>query len=367
MKIAYDHQVFVQQRLGGISRYFAELASHLNASGRHQVSIVAPFYQNEYLTRPELTGVVRGRRLRSNRFISMRSAMRWANRLALPLAWHGQSFDIIHETFFSELTYGQCRARVLTVYDMIHELFPNQLAQTDSIVAAKRTAVARADHIICISETTRRDLVRLLSVDPARTSVVYLGHALASGTVSKLTGTARRAPYILYVGDRGSYKNFHTAAAAYANSPRLRGELQLLAFGGRPFNARELAWLASLGIADCVQHEAGDDALLAARYRGARLYVCPSTYEGFGLPPLEAMAYGCPIACSTQGSLPEVVGDAGEFFDPLNIDAAAAAMERLCFDDARRGELVALGYRRAAHFTWARCAAETGTVYQRLL
>jgi glycosyltransferase involved in cell wall biosynthesis len=367
MKIAYDHQVFVQQRFGGISRYFAELASHLHAGGSHQVSIIAPFHQNDYLTRPDLAGVVHGRRLQRNRFISIRSALRWANRLALPLAWHGKSFDIVHETFFSERTYGRCRARILTVYDMIHELFPNQLAQSDSIVTAKRIAVARADHIICISETTRRDLVRLLSVDPARTSVVYLGHSLSAPSGNGAFTPPTRSPYILYVGDRGSYKNFPAAVEAYASSPKLRAELRLLAFGGRPFNSRELAWLAALGIADKVQHEAGDDALLAARYRGARLFVCPSTYEGFGLPPLEAMAYGCPVSCSTQGSIPEVVGDAGEYFDPLDIEAAAAAMERLCFDEARRDELVRLGYQRAALFTWNRCAVETATVYQRLL
>jgi glycosyltransferase involved in cell wall biosynthesis len=257
----------------------------------------------------------------------------------------------------------------LTVYDMIHELFPNQLAQTERIVAAKRVAVARADHIICISETTRRDLVRLLAVDPERTSVVHLGHSLAlsaAGAQAMQVDTPP-APFILYVGDRNSYKNFATAAAAYAHAPRLNAAVGLLAFGGRPFSAGELAMLDSLGIAGKVRHESGSDALLAARYRSARLFVCPSTYEGFGLPPLEAMGYGCPVACSDRGSVPEVVGDAGEYFDPLDIEAAATAMERLCFDEARRAQLIALGRIRAAQFTWARCATETAAVYQQLL
>ena len=143
MRIAYDHQVFVQQRFGGISRYFAELASHLHAG--NQVTIVAPFHQNEYLLRADVAPLVLGRKLTRGRFISIGRLMRWGNRLALPAAWRGQRPDILHETFFSERSYGQCQARVLTVYDMIHELFPNQLAQTGRIVAAKRVAVARAD------------------------------------------------------------------------------------------------------------------------------------------------------------------------------------------------------------------------------
>jgi glycosyltransferase involved in cell wall biosynthesis len=368
MRIAYDHQVFVQQRFGGISRYFAELVAHIGRDVAHQVEVIAPFHQNEYLTRADVAPFVHGRRLQRGRLLSIRRALRLGNRLALPFAWAGRHPDILHETYYAPESSGRGRVRVLTVYDMIHELYPDRLRQSATLTAAKRAAVARADHIICISETTRRDLVRLFDVFPSRTSVVLLGHALAAG----VDGTAAASiapppwPYAFYVGDRDSYKNFLFAVEALSRSATLR-DLHLLAFGSRPFTAAEQQRLQELGMSARVHHETGSDALLAARYRAAQLFVCPSQYEGFGLPPLEAMAYGCPVACSTGGSIPEVVGDAGEYFDPLDGDALTHALERVAADEARRHALIAAGLLRAAEFTWQRCARETVAVYERLL
>jgi glycosyltransferase involved in cell wall biosynthesis len=364
VRIAFDHQVFAQQRFGGISRYFVELAARLPAHGEIEVAVIAPFHQNEYLRAAAIPGKRTWCKLTPGR-IGIKRALRWGNRLALPLAWRGQRFDILHETFFSRQCYGQTRVRVLTMYDMIHELFPAELVRTDEIAAAKRAAVTRADHIICISRTTQRDLIRLLSVDPAKTSVIHLGHSL--GATAHSPSQPDGPPILLYVGDRASYTNFGAAAEAFARSPRLRRELQLVAFGGRPFSARERQSLAALGIADRVRHESGSDEQLAARYRQARLLVCPSTYEGFGLPPLEALSLGCPVACSDRGSIPEVVGDAGEYFNPDDSDAMSAALERVAFDEARRRQLVALGRARAAQFTWEKCAAETAATYRQLL
>lgn len=370
MRIAYDHQVFVQQRYGGISRYFAELVAHIGASGEHQIEVIAPLHQNAYLARPDVAPHVRGREIRRNRFISIRRGLRLGNRLALRWAWSGRNDDIVHETYFATRGYGRPRARVLTVYDMIHELYPARLAKAAELTALKRAAVRRADHIICISECTRRDLMRLFDVDPARTSVVLLGHSLAAAEPpdsAQATPAAAAAapPYILYVGDRDAYKNFATVVRAMSTTPELR-EFRLLAFGSRPFIDEERQLLHDCGMLKRTAHETGDDRTLAARYRGARLFVCPSEYEGFGLPPLEAMAYGCPVACSSGGSVPEVVGDAGEYFTATDVAACAQAMMRVAIDEVRRTELIAAGKRRAALFSWERCAKETLAVYQRL-
>jgi glycosyltransferase involved in cell wall biosynthesis len=200
--------------------------------------------------------------------------------------------------------------------------------------------------------------------------VVHLGHSLsvdegaAALPPASLPGGPQ--PFILYVGDRQAYKNFAGFIQAYARSPRLRRQFRVVAFGGRPLTHAEQRLLTDLAIAQRVLQVSGSDELLAAHYRAAQLFVCPSRYEGFGLPPLEAMAHGCPVACSHGGSLAEVVGEAGELFDPENLDSIVAALERVAYDDGRRADLIARGHAQAAQFSWPRCATQTSEVYRQL-
>ena len=111
----------------------------------------------------------------------------------------------------------------------------------------------------------------------------------------------------------------------------------------------------------------GDDGVLAALYRQAAMFVYPSLYEGFGIPPLEAMSFNCPVACSNTSSVPEVVGNAAIQFDPLDIDSIANALVRLASDKALRAKLIELGKARVAKFDWEQCAKQTLDVYRALL
>ena len=140
----------------------------------------------------------------------------------------------------------------------------------------------------------------------------------------------------------------------------------MVAFGGRGLTHAEHLLLSDLGISQRVTQVSGSDEMLAAHYRAARMFACPSRYEGFGLPPLEAMAYGCPVACSHGGSLAEVVADAGELFDPDDLDSITAALERVAYDDTRRSDLIGRGLARATRFTWSCCAAQTLDIYRSL-
>jgi glycosyltransferase involved in cell wall biosynthesis len=106
--------------------------------------------------------------------------------------------------------------------------------------------------------------------------------------------------------------------------------------------------------------------LLAKLYKFARAFIYPSLYEGFGIPPLEAMSHGCPVVCSNTSSIPEVVGDAGEYFDPVDTGSMREAIEHVVGSDSHRNLLIAKGYERLKSFSWDRCAAETLDVYRRL-
>ncbi len=201
---------------------------------------------------------------------------------------------------------------------MIHELFPNEFSVTDNTAATKRIAIARADHVICISENTKLDLMRLHGTPASKISVVYLGFDQFVTDEDKLPPAVFAGkPFLLYVGQRGGYKNFTGLLKAVASSDRLLSDFDIIAFGGPKFSDSERNLVSSVGFAENqVRQISGDDDLLGGFYGSAKAFIYPSLYEGFGIPPLEAMAHQCPVISSNTSSMPEVIGSAGEYFDP---------------------------------------------------
>ncbi|WP_144208674.1 glycosyltransferase family 4 protein [Mycobacterium tilburgii] len=367
MKVAFDHQVFSFQRYGGVSRYFFELATRLPSYGVSEVRVVAPLHVNNYLKGESARPLTNGRYVSALPYaIAGTPIVPLLDQLAAPLAWRKTNPDIIHETYFTPKPVGRGRRRVVTVYDMIHEIFADEFPDAMHVTAAKRAAVDRADHVICISENTQRDLVRLFGVDPERTSVVYLGHSISRTADVEVEHTGNSKPSLLYVGNRQGYKNFKLLLQAYADSPILR-EFELIAFGGHAPLPDEREEIRRWGVADLVHFETGSDQALAARYRAAAAFVCPSRYEGFGLPPLEAMSYGCPVVCSTEGSIPEVVGDAGLYFNPSDPEDLRGTLERVVTSEELRADLRTRGYHRVDTFSWDKCAAATADIYRQIV
>lgn len=371
MRVSFDAQIFCSQQYGGISRYYSSIARSMRGLAV-PARIVAPLYINAYLGSLP-SGLVYGVRLPA--MSSMHPALRAAS---IGCGWLHDCVtrpEIIHRTYYYPVPDAPRSARtVITVYDMIHEKYPDGFLPTDPIAAWKAQAVARADHIICISHQTRNDLVELCGVDPARTSVTHLGF----DALADLPGSASAAefrvrllgadvPYLLYVGARTRYKNFLGLLRAYAASTELVAGFRIVCFGGGPFTTEELAAQSSLGIAGRITQTGGSDNILADCYRHAALFVYPSLYEGFGIPPLEAMSLDCPVACSNSSSLPEVVGDAAMLFDPTDVDSIRHSIEAAVGSATARQQLVASGRKRHMLFSWERCARETLAVYARLL
>jgi glycosyltransferase involved in cell wall biosynthesis len=169
---------------------------------------------------------------------------------------------------------------------------------------------------------------------------------------------------VLYVGNRGGYKNWRIVVEALRD-PRL-GDLRLVCSGGGPATREEQALLESRRMASRVTFVAADDVTLSRYYRGALGLVYPSLYEGFGLPPLEAMAEGVPVVAARAASIPEVVGDAALLFDPREADDLVHALCRL-LDTSVREQLERRGPERAAMFSWESTARQTADVYRSLL
>ena len=365
MRIAFDHQIFGLQEYGGISRYYFELADNIAKTNAAKVEIFSPLYANSYLASASSQLQIRGVKMPAiRRTGTIYSAI---NKVFMPTMLNRFDPDIVHETYYSQKNKSRLGSKVvLTVFDMIHERFPVGVASWDSTAKEKAAAVERADHVICISEHTRGDLIELLGVDRAKTSVVHLGFSLTKLPVDTLSANER--PYVLFVGSRGGYKNFESLLRAYAAHPKLQLEFDLVAFGGGAFRNNERVLMRELGIdAGRVRQFGGDDAVLAGLYRNAALFIYPSRYEGFGIPPLEAMSFDCPVACSNTSSIPEVVGDAAEMFDPDSIESIGQAIERVLSDMSLRQALVVRGRERIKLFSWQRCAEQTLDVYRSLL
>lgn len=369
MRIAFDQQVFLLQEYGGISRYVCSLAKELSLIPDSKVKIFAPLHFNRQIGQLSNSDLVWGWRLHSIPKTS-RLVVSLSKSIA-HLAIRNFHPNIIHETYFTKVDFlPKGSRRVITVYDMIHEKFASIWPGSEVTTEAKKAAVIRADHVICISESTRRDLLELFDVPERKVSVVHIGYdllvpvAVCDDSLNKLTYT----PYLLYVGSRSGYKNFKGLLRAVAASPFLKSNFSIICFGGGGLTKEEMSLINELNLdVSRIKQIGGGDHILARLYQLAAVFVYASLYEGFGIPPLEAMSLGCPVVCSNTSSIPEVVGDAGEYFDPNITESIGYAIESVVQSPARRSELVEKGYMRCAMFSWGRCASETLSIYRGLM
>lgn len=267
---------------------------------------------------------------------------------------------------------------VVTVHDLGHVHFPDAhtLSQRMYLEITTRHHVRKAAHLIADSASTAGDLERRYGLDPARVTVVHLGvdprfapaPPTAIQAVRRSLGIDEGAEYLLHVGTLQPRKNLIRLIEAFARLAPSHPDLRLILAGGAGWGGEDLVGRArSLGVAGRVSfpgYVAERD--LAALYSGATLVVVPSLHEGFGLPVLEAMACGAPVAASASSSLPEVTGDAAFTFDPTRVDSIAATLSRALLDPEERRRRASLGAERAAGFTWRRCAERTLAVLERV-
>lgn len=361
MRIFYDYQIFALQEVGGISRYFIELASRLPASFPEvETTVLAPVHINASLASSPVHKI--GWKIPC--FPGKHRILPLINQIASRSILKNQHPDIVHETYYTATVQSSHIPHILTVYDMIHERFPNQFQGPDlHIPQLKAKAVVRADHVIAISNNTRDDLIKYLNVSPEKISVIPLATSFEK-TEKKKDVKLRERPYLLYVGLREGVKNFQTLLLAFAHSTLLSSEFDLLCVGGGEFSSEEIRCLHRLGVSKRIKHQQADDSLLASLYSHAALFVYPSLYEGFGLPLLEAMRCGCPVACSNTSSMPEIAGDAAIYFDPSDEEEMRVAMESTLQSKESIHSLKERGYEREKMFSWDKCVSRTLELYR---
>ncbi|MDD5756669.1 MAG: glycosyltransferase family 1 protein, partial [bacterium] len=310
MKILYDYQIFVRQKYGGISRYFYELILQALQQEGIKVSCYQGWHINYYSLAEQkkyfeyYAGSYHKKIYKTGPLLDLYNKTvlkRW-------LAASPRSFDIYHPTYYNPVKV-KAKATVMTVYDMIHEKFPQHLKGAKSFTNNKRKVLARVDKIIAISKSTKNDLIDIFGLPADKIEVVYLAasnHFKPSGQEEnnifrKSHGLDK--PYILYVGDRGGYKNFVTLLRAFGQWAN-RADYYLFCLGGQSkWGPEELALINKYRIAGNLKIFSGiNDLELRLFYANAKMLVVTSLYEGFGLTPLEAMKCGTPVIVSNSSS-----------------------------------------------------------------
>ncbi len=295
-----------------------------------------------------------------------------AEHLVIPRAARHARAELLHAPHYT-LPLGWSGPSVVTIHDLIHVRFAHLQRPGVGVYArvVAGLAVRRAAVVIADSAATKLDVVELLGARAEKVRVVPLGVSPLLKPVPAVDIAVFRsdrllpAQYVLYVGARKRHKNLELLVRAWgAMRPNERPPLVL---SGTPWSERDpLARLAHMLGVDSVIRFAGDlhdEVSLACLYSGAALVVQPSLSEGFGLPPLEALACGVAVLSSDAGSLPEVLGDAAVYLPPRDPQAWAAEVLGLLADGALRTTLATRGRARAATFTWARTAQMTRAIY----
>lgn len=361
MRILYDGSIYSWQAKGGINRYFNNLISNLPSNFSPLITLVN-FQPDriEYPVHPNLK-ILKYSRFRPRRLSFPLEQYYFRGLLNL------SKFDVSHPTYYSLLTrqeINQYRCPVvLTIYDMIHELFPPIADPNGEMAKVKHKAIAAAQAIICISESTKKDLLERYQLSEEKLTVTHLAAEIDINLADGPEPVPEQ-PYFLYVGGRGGYKNFDGLLAAFANVVAVQPDV-ILCVVGSPFNHSEKQLIADLKLKDHIHlFPYPDDAHLAKLYRCSLAFLYPSKYEGFGIPPLEAMACGTPVVTANTSSIPEVVGDAGVLVNPYAQDELTDALLLILNNPAERDRLITKGFARAKQFSWDRTVAQTLEVYR---
>jgi glycosyltransferase involved in cell wall biosynthesis len=370
MKIAIDVTRAVIEN-AGIGRYTLEVAKSMIKQGNcHDFIIYSTHFRDSHE--------------KIKRFNSFRSTNAKLKRLRIPgkvkeIAWGVKvdwlnSFlegsDVLFAPSFFEVGLGFKVNQVVTIHDMTTFLFPHQRGEALSRYLSKRTleATAQAKWIICVSESTKRDLIKFNPESSDRSVVIYPGKKVFSRKKGKLPNGLRKGSYILTVGTIEPRKNLIGLVRAYKNlSADLKKRFPLVIAGGKGWNNDKIYREFKSGDLKPYLVLAGfvSDGQLARLYQDCCIFAYPSFYEGFGLPIVEAQSFGIPVLTSDVSSLPEAGGEGALYVDPNDTEEITKGLEKLLIDDSLRKDLSRKALLNANKFSWEEAAKQTLSILEK--
>ncbi len=360
--VFYDHQKFSTQKYGGISRYFANLVldiqkrpdfdyllgllSSNNYYLRHEKRAISPSLANAFLNNP---------------LLKAEKINEWYCKRLL----EKNNFDIFHPTYYDPYFINRTKKPIVTtIHDMTYERLPEYFWPQDPLTSNKRKSIECADKIIAISETTKADLLAYSDADPAKVEVIYHGIDDHFET-APVPGIP--ANYLLFVGDRGGYKNFYRFLYAFKNLSARYPEIKVILTGGGGVGISDQEFIHRLRLEDKVIHVNVSDEQLNFLYQHALAFVYPSLHEGFGYPILEAYKAKCAVLLSDTPCFREIAADAAAFFDAYSTEDLTVMLEKMITDTAFKNDLVERGTRRLADFPIQKSIDETLALYRTMV
>ena len=384
MRVLFDHCIFQDQRVGGVSKALVEMITHLPSTVEVEIAIKES--NNVYLRERDCFGQVVSEKKRTfERFLpglDFRGKVRLyrtldklhiiedsrrKNREFCVSRINNGDYDVLQPTGYNSyfLPYNN-KPFVFIIHDIIPELFPEYFPRDFCDIKERDLLVKKAAHIVVPSYSTKRDVLAWWHLDEQRVSVIPWG----APDITQISFNRQvDFPYVLYVGERDRYKRFRYFVQEASEYLRHYPEIHVVCTG-KEFNRTEKEFLFSLGLENRVHSMFVSSEDLFSLYRFAICFVFPSQYEGFGLPILEAMACGCPVVLTNSSSFPEVGGDAAFYFEEYdnghtNLSEILTELSTMSFD--QRDVIAQKSIERANHFSWNETAKKYASVYQSML
>lgn len=357
MNILYDHQIFMAQKYGGVSKYFYEIIKNISLTD----SPILPFNYTKSIYLKEDKSINHNMKFMDIEFKGSHyiidKPLNKLNEMQTIKTLKKGNYDIFHPTWYNQYFYEYCSVPfVTTIHDMIQELWE---FSHKNVIENKKLSIINATKIIAVSENTKKDILNFYNIDPQKVEVIYHGVSIKPNKYHpNFWGN-----YILFVGKRSRYKNFKVFVKGIAPLIADAKDLKLICVGNK-FKKDELNLFSSLNIENKVLAIQADDLTLHSLYRYAKVFVYPSLYEGFGIPILEAFANGCPCCLSESSCFPEIAQTAASYFDPNDKNSIYKVVKKVIFDKAIRNKLIDSGWMRLAKFSWEKSAIETSTIYK---
>lgn len=362
-KVFIDHQKFTTQKYGGISRYFANIIQGIKRTDTMTYQLGVLHAKNHYIQNEPL--LMKGSL--SDRVLNRKERYDYLlNEFYCKRLLEKADFDVFHPTYYDPYFIKPLRKPlVITIHDMTYERLPEYFWAQDPLTQQKRLNIDRADSIITISNTTRKDLLNFFDVDPKKVSVIYHGIDIESPLQ---TAPVANLPeqYVLFVGDRSGYKNFYLFLNAFRQLAPRFPDLHVVLAGGGKLEIADREFIQRLGLTDRVRHISATDEQLNFLYQNTQLFVYPSLYEGFGLPILEAFKAKSPMLLSDTECFREVAADAAAYFKPTDMDDLIDKLEATLTNSALKAELVKKGTKRLADFALQKSIDQTLAIYKSL-